>query len=617
MNHYNVAQTLAEMAGRAPFRPAILFPAGRDAQGRAKFTQLSFQQLNNLVDSYAHGLVQRGVAQGDRTLLLVKPGVDLIAVTFALLKVGAVPILIDPGMGRAAFLQCVRESEPTTFIGLPIAHALRRLFPQPFKMVQHHIIVSELKLMRGLGDIMLSELARPQDGAFTAVATTEASEAAITFTSGSTGIPKGVIYTHGMFRAQIEIFRTQVGIKEGEIDLPGLYIFALFNPALGVTTVLPDMDARKSASVNPAYLVEAIQTHGVTTSFGSPTIWKRVLAYCQAHHITLPSLKRVFMAGIPVPPQLVKDFLPLMNDGEVYTPYGATEALPLTMMSGQELGALPTILTSPPSPQPSPRGRGSQINSPLPLGEGRGEGNLPLPLGEGRGEGYLPLPLGEGRGEGYLALGGHYGVCVGRTLEGITIRVIRLSDYAIEKWNDSLELPLGQVGEIVVKGSVVTHEYLHRPYETTKAKIKEADGTLWHRMGDMGFLDEAGRLWFCGRKAHRVETAQGLMLPIPCEAIFNQHHLVNRTALVGLGARGQQRPVLIVEPIAGHTPTLTNIAGRRLKAELLELGAEYAHTQAIQEILFYPRFPVDVRHNAKIQQETLAEWARKKLGIRN
>jgi acyl-CoA synthetase (AMP-forming)/AMP-acid ligase II len=551
MELYNVAQTLTETAARAPFRPAVIFPAGRDAQGRAKFMQFSFQQLNQECDRYAHGLTEYGIRQGDRTLVMVRPGSELIAVAFALLKMGAVPVIIDPGMGRKPFLQCVAETEPAAFIGIPPAHVLRVLFPKPFKTVERAVTVGKRWFW---GGATLDQVCSERRDPFPVAPTTTESEGAVAFTSGSTGIPKGVIYLHGMFRAQIELLKNELRIAEGEVDLPGLYIFALFNPALGVTTVFPDMDPTQPAQVNPAYLVEAIQTHGVTNSFGSPAIWKRVGKYCLENDIRLPSIKRILMASAPVPPALVEDFVTrILDGGEVNTPFGASEAMPITMMSGNEIIAETAALSE------------------------------------------------QGRG-----------MCVGRAIRGHAIRIIRITDDPIPKWDDELVLPQGEVGEIVVKGPVVTRVYLNRPQQTALAKIRDADG-IWHRMGDLGYLDEQGRLWFCGRKAHRIETSQGLMLPVPCEAIFNHHADVIRTALVGVGERGRQRPVLVVEPRAGKTPT-TQAARQKFVAELLVLGVEHEQARLIQDVLFYPSsFPVDVRHNAKIQREKLAVWAETQL----
>ena len=482
---------------------------------------------------------------------MARPGPEFIAVVFALLKIGAVPVLIDPGMGRKAFLQCVSETEPTAFVGIPLAHALRNLYPRAFKGIAHKVIVSADRPRLGKlwsrlepGLRTLDEIRSSRRDPFPVAPTTVEDEGAVAFTSGSTGIPKGVVYLQGMFKAQIALLHDAVGYDDGEVDLPGLYIFALFNPALGATTIMPDMDATRSAEVNPAYLVESIQTHGVTTSFGSPTIWKRVASYCIENEIRLPSMKRILMAGAPVPPALIEQFTHILEGGDVYTPFGATEALPITMISGKEILAETAALSD------------------------------------------------QGKG-----------MCVGRTTEGNTIRIIRITDDPIPQWDEGLVLPTGEVGEIVVKGPVVTRTYLHRPRETAKAKIQDSGG-IWHRMGDLGYQDAEGRLWFCGRKSHRVETTEGLMLPVPCEAILNHHPAVLRTALVGVGPRGQQRPVVAVELRPGVTAPREQIA-----AELRDMAAQHPITRPIQEVLFRPDFPVDVRHNAKIQRAKLAVWA--------
>jgi acyl-CoA synthetase (AMP-forming)/AMP-acid ligase II len=362
-----------------------------------------------------------------------------------------------------------------------------------------------------------------------------------------------VVFLHGMFKAQIEVLRDEMGYSDGEVDLPGLYIFALFNPALGVTTVIPDMDPSNIAGLNPAHIVEAIQTHGVTTTNGSPTIYRIVGQYCVDNDIRLPSMKRILTYGAPIPSSLIAQYRDILNeDSDVFTPYGATEALPITMMSGREIEAQTANLTE---------------------------------------------------------QGG--GMCVGRPTTGNTIRIIRITDDPITEWDASLVLPDGEVGEIAVKGAVVTRSYLHRPQETAEAKIYEGEA-VWHRMGDLGYFDGQGRLWFCGRKRHRVETAKGLMLPVQCEAIFNHHPGARRTAVVGVGKLGGQRPILIVEPKEGRMPT-TQAERRRFVDELLALGAAHEITRDIGDVLFHPDFPVDVRHNAKIQREKLAVWAEEQL----
>jgi olefin beta-lactone synthetase len=557
---YNVAEGLTLMAEKAPYQPGVVFPAGRDETGRAKSVILSFQQLNEACDQYAHGLTELGIGMQDRVLLLLHPGAELIAVVFALLKMGAVPVLIDPGMGRSAFLQCVAETEPTALISIPIGQLLRRVIRKPFKHIRHTVVAEAPSWFPGvLAENTLAGISArgtrllEAKGLFPIAPTTTQNEAAVAFTSGSTGIPKGVVYLHGMFQAQIAALRDQIGIRPGEVDLALLYIFALFNPALGVTTIIPDMDPTKSAEVNPAYVVESILTHGVTNAFGSPTIWKRVVPYCLEHNLRLPSLKRVIMAGAPVPPALIEALMThiLSEEAEVMTPFGATEAMPLTMISGRDIVGGTADLTA------------------------------------------------AGKG-----------MCVGTPLPGITLRVIRVSDLPIPSWDESLILPPGEIGEIVVKGAVVTEIYLNRPEQTLLAKIREGDA-IWHRMGDLGYFDEAGRLWFVGRKAHRVKVGSRTLYPVPCETIFNRHPEVVRTALVGLGPLGNQEPILVVESQPSAFPT-DPLARQRFARELLALGADHEHTRSIKRVLFYPDvFPTDVRHNAKIQREKLAEWASK------
>jgi acyl-CoA synthetase (AMP-forming)/AMP-acid ligase II len=555
MEPFNVAQTLVEAASRAPFRPAIVFPAGRDRSGRSKYVQLTFQQLNEESDRYAHGLHEYGIAQGDRTLVMVTPGVEFIAVAFALLKIGAVPVFIDPGLlyrDRKAFVQCIAETEPVNYIAVSRAHILRLAFRKAFATVRRYVTVGR-RWPAGWGGATLDELRAARREPFPVARTTTEDEAVVAFTSGSTGIPKGVVFLQGMIKAVVALLRGDLGHREGEVGLSGLYIFALLYPALGITTVIPDMDVSKIAGLNPAYLVEAIQTHGVTTTNGSPTIFRIVGQYCVDNEIRLPSMKRILTYGAPIPPSLIAQYRGILDDdGDVFTPYGATEALVFTMISGREIEAHTAELTE------------------------------------------------QGRG-----------MCVGRPITGHTVRIIRITDDPIAEWDASLVLPDGEVGEIVVRGPVVTRSYLHRPQQTAEAKIYEG-GAVWHRMGDLGYFDEQGRLWFCGRKKHRVETAKGLMLPVQCEAIFNHHPDARRTAVVGLGKLGAQRPILIVEPQEGRMPT-TQAEKRRFADEMLALGAEHELTRDIGDVLFHPDFPVDVRHNAKIQRTKLAVWAEEQV----
>jgi acyl-coenzyme A synthetase/AMP-(fatty) acid ligase len=190
------------------------------------------------------------------------------------------------------------------------------------------------------------------------------------------------------------------------------------------------------------------------------------------------------------------------------------------------------------------------------------------------------------------------------------VRIIGISDDPIQTWSEDLCVPDGDIGEIVVQAAHATRSYFKNPKADLLAKIQDADGTFWHRMGDLGWRDSQGRVWFCGRKSHRVETAGGPLYSVPCESIFNNHPAVFRSALVGIGGFGDEEPVMCIE-----LETANGDADQeKLESELLDLAAGTPLTSDIRIILFHPSFPVDIRHNSKIFREKLKVWAEKQLG---
>ena len=544
----NIAAHLPAMAADRPQTLAIVQPRGRDRLGRFRYRHLTFRELDQESDRLAAGLERVGVGRGVRTVLMVPPSLDMYALAFALFKAGAVVVGVDPGMGVKSLSVCLREAAPEAFIGVPEAHLARTVFRWARDTIRCCVTVGPrlgwrgctLKQVRALGG------RRP----FTAVEPRPDETAAILFTSGSTGVAKGVVYTHDILNAQVESLRRTYGIRPGEVDLPTFPLFGLFGPALGITAVLPQMDPTKPAHVDPRKIIDAIHEFGVTNLFGSPSLIQRVGRYGMMHGVKLPSLRRVVSAGAPVPASAVERFRSLLADGvQLFTPYGATEALPVCSIGSDEI------------------------------------------LGETRAR------TAEG-----------HGVCVGRPVDGMRVRVVRISDDPIPAWGDGLEVPPGEVGEIVVQGPVVTRSYFNRPGSTEAAKIADPGGGFWHRMGDLGYVDEKGRVWFCGRKSQRVVTPERTYYTISCEGVFNAHKAVHRTALVGVARNGATEPVLCVEPEKDVA-----IPRETLREELLALGAARPHTRPIQTILFHRNFPVDIRHNAKIFREKLAVWAGKEL----
>lgn len=533
----NVASFLAHHAAASPDRAAVVVPRGY-REGRRVYASITFRELDENSDRIASGLRQQGVRPGMRLALLVRPGIEFVTLVFALFKAGAVSILIDPGMGRRNLIDCLAAAEPEGFVALPLVHAVRVVLRHRFPRAKLHVTVGRRWFWGGLTLDQL--LAAPWSP--TPLAPTQLDDpAAIIFTTGSTGPPKGVLYRHGNFVHQVTELQQRFAIEPGGVDLACFPLFGLFNAAMGMTTVIPEMDASRPAQADPAKIVEAIVDCEVTQSFASPAIWNRVGPYCRERNLRLHKLRRVFSAGAPIPPRVLETMQSVIaDDGAMYTPYGATEALPVASISAREV-------------------------------------------------------LDETR----AAWATGAGTCVGRRFEQIEWRVVRIVDGPIQSLAESDELPRGEIGELIVRGPVVTREYVTRRESNATGKIVDGDD-IWHRMGDVGYLDEHDRFWFCGRMAHRVETVDGPMFTDPVEGIFNQHPQVFRSALVGIGARGQQTPVVIVEPHRGQSPPPLD--------ELRQLAFRHAATRTIERFLIHESFPVDIRHNAKIFREKLAVW---------
>jgi acyl-CoA synthetase (AMP-forming)/AMP-acid ligase II len=547
----NIAAALPRMARLQPQALAVVSPCGLGSDGRRAYARLTYQQLDEQSDVIARGLKAYGLSRGMRTVLMVKPSLEFFALTFALFKAGIVPVMIDPGLGVKQLKACLAEVAPEAFIGIPAAHAARIVLGWGRHTIRHLVTVGTRWCWGGTTLSQVVALGK-EGGSF--LADTRADEtAAILFTSGSTGVAKGVVYSHGNFMAQVDLIRETYGIQPGEIDLPTFPLFALFDPALGMTTVLPEMDFTRPAKADPEKIRAAIEDWGVTNVFASPALLNNVARHGVQNGVQWPSVKRVLSAGAPVPAATLERMHQVLSpEAEIFTPYGATEALPVASIGSREILSNTHELTN-----------------------------------------------------------AGAGVCVGRVVAPNDVRVIEITDAALNKWSQVRELPVGEVGEITVLGPTVTTAYFGRPEATRLAKI-DREGQIVHRMGDVGYFDAEGRLWFCGRKTHRVELAGRTLFSAPVEEIFNTHTGVFRTALVGVVVGGLRVPVLCVELDQAVLPGL-----RLAESDLIEsmklLGAKFEPTRDISHFLIHPAFPVDIRHNAKIGREKLAVWAQGRL----
>ncbi len=535
---FNIAARLAHWAVQKPESAALI----EMCSGQ----QRTFKELEQESSRLASGLIQFGMKPGERVLLMVPYGIDFVTLTFAMFKAGLVPVLIDPGLGKKNVLKCIKQVQPHGMIAIPLAHAIKKVFPSTFKSIRHNVTVGTRWLW---GGTTLNNLRNSGEADFQTATMGKDHQAAISSTSGSTGPAKGVLFSHGIFNHQVRILQEQFKIQPDETDLPTFPLFGLFSSGLGMTSIIPDMDSTKPARVDPKNIVGPIQHYKISSSFGSPALWDTVSQYCMSQNIQLPTLKRIIMAGAPVSGDLLARFETIVDKScKIYTPYGATEVLPVSLIDRREILDETWALSN--------QGKGT---------------------------------------------------CVGHPIPGVEIKIIEVSDHPILQWEDVTESAPNTVGEIVVRADWATRTYFNRQDLTQLAKIEDGN-SFWHRMGDLGRLDEKNRLWFFGRKNQRVITELDTLYTIPCEAIFNQHPDVKRSALVGVGPKKKQEPIIIIDPV-NFERVKSQVSRKKFSEELLERGAKCSLTQTITKVLFHEEFPVDVRHNAKIFREKLSLWA--------
>ncbi|MEU0392222.1 fatty acid CoA ligase family protein [Streptomyces sp. NPDC006208] len=539
-------ELLARHAFRTPDQPAVIHPdERRESAGRPAYTTVGYAEFAAEVTACAAGLKEHGIGRGTRTALLVTPGADLLTLVFALMHIGAVPVVVDPGMGLGRMLDCIHRVGVHAFIGVPSAHLLRRLRPRAFAGVQSVIKVggsgSGLEELTALG-AGLPQLpplkSRPEDLAL------------IGYTTGSTGPAKPVEITVGMLRGMA------YGVESGHFTadmtttLLTLPLMGVFDLAAGRTVVVPKMNMGRVGAADPALLTDAIQRFDVNAMFASPALLGPLSGHLATAGTPVPSLRLIVSGGAPVSPDLMGALRAVLpGEARVFSTYGATEALPMALIESREALSGPA----------------------------------------------------DGPADGL-------GVCVGRPAPGTSVRTIEVSDGPVPGWTPELPVADGEIGEIVVSGQAVSPRYFQSPQADAEHKIQDGE-RRWHRTGDVGWIDGQGRIWFCGRKSHRVRAAGGDLHTVRCEGVFAAHPQVRRAALVGYGPHGAQRPVLCVELVPGterqHWP--------RIESELRALGANNPATESISDFLPHPAFPVDIRHNAKIRRELLAGWAEDRL----
>lgn len=504
---------------------------------------ITYAEFAELVESTAAGLAGGGVEVGDRVALMVPPGVDLTVSLYACWRAGAVIVLIDSGLGPSGMHAAIKAADPTHLIGIPKALAAARTLRWPGRRIAVEPLSPARQRVLGVATDLPAMQARP---GVLPDPPTPADLAAVVFTSGSTGPSKGVTYTHGQLEAQRDALADLYGITTDDRLVAAFAPFALFGPALGVSSIVPDMDVTAPGTLSAAALGDAVREVDATMVFASPAALANVVrtadGLTQRDREAFEQVRVLLSAGAPVRASLLRSAADLFPNATAHTPYGMTECLPVASISLTQIEA----------------GSGGD------------------------------------------------GVCVGRPLNGVDVRIRPLD--GLGQATGGLTQQHDVLGEVVVRADHARSGY-DRLWHTEFAASQPPG---WHSTGDLGHLDEQGRLWIGGRLSDVIATADGPVAPVRIEHAIETIDGVDTVAVVGVGPPGAQQIVAVVQP--AESPGSPRLADLRLIDAVRDV-TEGCLTpfRAVCAVFEVPELPVDRRHNSKIDRARVADWAAQAL----
>lgn len=525
----------------------------------SKDQAISWAQLSHVVDAIALSLQEKGLKRGDRVSLLIPPGNNLTAAAYAVLKAGGVVVVADAGLGAAGMTRAVKASDPQWIIGevpgLTLARGAgwpgRRVSVTPLNALTRHLLGVETSM---------TEMSRRWVKSHEKVDTPHLDDdAAVLFTSGSTGPAKGVRYTHRALGALATVLKRHFDVKPGTGLVAGFPPFALLGPGIGASSVTPNMSVTKPRTLTARALAEAVAAGSCTMVFASPAAYTNVAATAdeltEEQREACAGVEVALSAGAPVPLELMRKIKSVFPNASVHSPYGMTEGLLLADITAQ------------------------------------------------------------GVAEAMEAASDH-GVCVGRPIEGVRFAIAPIlpdgspSDELIELSEPTASEAVGVLGEFVVSADHIKSGYDRLWLTDIESKRDTAGGHTWHRTNDIGHVDAQGRIWVEGRTQHIVTTPYGPVAPGGVEAVVDSVPGVSRSAVVGVGPHGNQALVVVLERTGNMKPGL---AGLDITEQIRETVLEKCDLD-VAAVLVAKDFLTDIRHNSKINREQLREWAEAQLG---
>ena len=599
--------TAAEGAVPAAFRPmlAALTERANDTSvavvdmdpkgdGTSVAVTLTWAELNQQVNAAATRLHALGVRPGDRVNLMVPPGARLTTLIYACMKLGAVIVVADTGLGLPGLTRALKGANPSFLVGIPAALSAARTLLWPGVRISVEPLGSvQEKLLGVVGSVFTAPAADGTPGAPVPTPTVVEfpspvpdADAAVLYTSGSTGPAKGVVYTQRQLAGMRDAIANTYGFAPGSGLVAGFAPFALLGPALGATSVTPTMDVTRPKTLTASALASAAAAIDASVVFASPAALVNVVATADElnaeQRAALAKVQTVLSAGAPIPVPLLEALSALVPNASLHTPYGMTEGLPVTDVSFE------------------------MIRQAIAEGTPNAAGEVLDPFARD-------------------------GVCVGFAVYGAAVAIAPLlQDGSVA---DELTHEPGVTGEILVSAPHVKDRY-----DTLWVTEEQSISTPgWHHTGDVGHLDASGRLWVEGRLAHVLLTSQGVLTPVAAEQSAESLPEVRRAALVAVGPAGTAAPVLVIEASANTAALEARQSASGLKRALLdrvpgarrfpiaEGVAPFELSQLVRQkvaedtgvelaaVLVVHEHPTDIRHNSKIDRPALGEWASKVL----
>lgn len=503
--------------------------------------EINYAQLAGRISAFANGLKKIGITKGERIIIFLPMSLDMYVAMFAVQRIGAIAVFLD-SWARAGHLGATAECvEPKGMVSFSQAFELVDQVPE-FKTMP-------IRIMYGPGEKCthrFEELMFPGDCPMEPVESE--TTALITFTTGSTGKPKGANRTHRFLSAQHHALSHVIPYAPTDLDMPIFPIFSLNNLATGVTTILPAINLAAPTEYDPAILTNQILNNQINCATMSPSNLVGLSKFCAQHKIMLTQMKRMVTGGAPISRDDVEKYYEIAPQSELWVLYGSTEAEPMAHIEGREM-----------------------------VKEKR---NADVEIVE-------------------------EGVNVGHISEDVDFKFIKLVDrpvsLGLNGWKE-IEVPVGEVGEFICTGDHVCKEYYNNPDAFLATKIKGPDGNVFHRTGDLGYLDRHKNLWLVGRVNNAIVRQGKYYFPVKSEVIVKRLPFTYRCAFFGLpDPKLGQKTCVAIELQASTDVAIFNFA--EAKKEVIRIFAK--NSTPLDEVYFVSAVPMDPRHHSKVEYALL------------